>query len=140
MIPTLCTSLEELDEPEAKASLIWILGEYASKIDNADELIGSFLDNYAEEPIQVRSLCFLEDVTDKVRVGPTASVDGGRETVPSKTRGSSSPRPTSTGARNQDCRLARLAGSSVHPMATSLFRYGGCQGASRPLSAVLQSD
>lgn len=54
IIPTLCTSLEELDEPEAKASLIWILGEYASKIDNADELIGSFLDNYAEEPIQVQ--------------------------------------------------------------------------------------
>lgn len=43
-----------MDEPEAKASLIWILGEYADKIDNADELIGSFLENYAEEPIQVR--------------------------------------------------------------------------------------
>lgn len=54
IIPTLCASLEELDEPEAKASLIWILGEYAAKIDNADELIGTFLDNYAEEPIQVQ--------------------------------------------------------------------------------------
>ncbi|KAK4704292.1 AP-1 complex subunit beta-1, partial [Phenoliferia sp. Uapishka_3] len=54
IIPTLCASLEELDEPEAKASLIWILGEYADKIENADELIGSFLDNYAEEPIQVQ--------------------------------------------------------------------------------------
>ncbi len=54
IIPTLCASLDELDEPEAKASLIWILGEYADKIDNADELIGSFLDNYSEEPIQVQ--------------------------------------------------------------------------------------
>ncbi|SGY55547.1 BQ5605_C006g04043 [Microbotryum silenes-dioicae] len=54
IIPTLCASLDELDEPEAKASLIWILGEYASKIDNAAELIGSFLTNYAEEPIQVQ--------------------------------------------------------------------------------------
>ncbi|ORY54077.1 Adaptor protein complex beta subunit [Leucosporidium creatinivorum] len=54
IIPTLCASLDELDEPEAKASLIWILGEYADKIDNADELIGSFLENYAEEPIQVQ--------------------------------------------------------------------------------------
>ncbi|GAA5888875.1 hypothetical protein JCM5296_005025 [Sporobolomyces johnsonii] len=54
IIPTLCASLDELDEPEAKASLIWILGEYASKIDNADELIGSFLDNYADEPVQVQ--------------------------------------------------------------------------------------
>lgn len=55
IIPTLCASLDELDEPDAKASLIWILGEYADKIDNADELIGGFLENYAEEPIQVGS-------------------------------------------------------------------------------------
>ncbi|SCZ94671.1 BZ3500_MvSof-1268-A1-R1_Chr12-3g04035 [Microbotryum saponariae] len=54
IIPTLCASLDELDEPEAKASLIWILGEYASNIDNAAELIGSFLTNYGEEPIQVQ--------------------------------------------------------------------------------------
>ncbi|KAM0786162.1 hypothetical protein ACM66B_006969 [Microbotryomycetes sp. NB124-2] len=54
IIPTLCASLDSLDEPEAKASLIWILGEYADKIDNADELIGSFLDTYTEEPIQVQ--------------------------------------------------------------------------------------
>ncbi|KAM0748019.1 clathrin binding protein [Meredithblackwellia eburnea MCA 4105] len=54
IIPTLCASLDELDEPEAKASLIWILGEYADKIDNADELIGGFLVGYEEEPIQVQ--------------------------------------------------------------------------------------
>ncbi|KAK4051465.1 beta-adaptin [Microbotryomycetes sp. JL221] len=54
IIPTLCASLDSLDEPEAKASLIWILGEYSDKIDNADELIGSFLDTYTEEPIQVQ--------------------------------------------------------------------------------------
>jgi AP-1 complex subunit beta-1 len=27
--------LESLDEPEAKASMIWIIGEYAERIDNA---------------------------------------------------------------------------------------------------------
>ncbi|BGP19785.1 hypothetical protein JCM10213_006447 [Rhodosporidiobolus nylandii] len=54
IIPTLCASLDELDEPEAKASLIWILGEYADKISNASELIGSFLDTYADEPVQVQ--------------------------------------------------------------------------------------
>lgn len=57
IIPTLCASLDELDEPEAKASLIWILGEYASQISNADELISTFLDNYSEEPIQVQLQC-----------------------------------------------------------------------------------
>jgi vesicle coat complex subunit len=46
--------LEELDEPEAKSSLIWILGEYSSKIENASELISTFLDTYSDEPVQVQ--------------------------------------------------------------------------------------
>ena len=41
IIPTLCASLEDLDEPEAKASLIWILGEYAEKIDNSEDVLAS---------------------------------------------------------------------------------------------------
>jgi vesicle coat complex subunit len=45
--------LEELDEPEAKTSLIWIIGEYADKIDNADELLGIFVDSFTEESYQV---------------------------------------------------------------------------------------
>jgi AP-1 complex subunit beta-1 len=45
--------LEELDEPEAKASLIWIIGEYAEKIDNADELLGTFLEAFKEESYPV---------------------------------------------------------------------------------------
>jgi len=54
VIPTLCANLEELDEPEAKASLIWIIGEYASKIENADELLGIFVDTFTEEAYAVQ--------------------------------------------------------------------------------------
>ncbi|KAH8832832.1 adaptin N terminal region-domain-containing protein [Flagelloscypha sp. PMI_526] len=54
VIPTLCANLDELDEPEAKASLIWIIGEYASKIDNADELLGIFVDSFTEESYAVQ--------------------------------------------------------------------------------------
>ncbi|PWY98869.1 putative adapter-related protein complex 1 beta 1 subunit [Testicularia cyperi] len=54
IIPTLCSNLEELDEPEAKASLIWILGEYAEKISNAEELLSLFLDTFTDEPYQVQ--------------------------------------------------------------------------------------
>ncbi|KAG1816365.1 adaptin N terminal region-domain-containing protein [Suillus subaureus] len=54
VIPTLCANLEELDEPEAKTSLIWIIGEYADKIDNADELLGIFVDSFIEESYQVQ--------------------------------------------------------------------------------------
>ena len=46
--------MDELDEPEAKASLIWIIGEYARKIDNADELLGIFVDTFTEESYPVR--------------------------------------------------------------------------------------
>ncbi|KAF9784780.1 adaptin N terminal region-domain-containing protein [Thelephora terrestris] len=58
IIPTLCANLDELDEPEAKASLIWIIGEYANKIDNADELLGIFVDTFMEEsyPVQLQTL------------------------------------------------------------------------------------
>ncbi|RCH88656.1 beta-adaptin, partial [Rhizopus stolonifer] len=54
IIPTLCENLEALDEPEAKGSLIWIIGEYAERIDNADDLISIFLDNFKEENAQVQ--------------------------------------------------------------------------------------
>jgi len=54
VIPTLCANLEELDEPEAKASLIWIVGEYSNKIDNADELLSVFVDAFTEESYSVQ--------------------------------------------------------------------------------------
>jgi AP-1 complex subunit beta-1 len=49
IIPTLCQCIDELDEPNARASLIWIVGEYAEKIDNAGEILGNFVDTFAEE-------------------------------------------------------------------------------------------
>ncbi|CAG8561878.1 19734_t:CDS:2, partial [Racocetra fulgida] len=54
IIPTLCQNLDALDEPEAKASLIWIIGEYAERIENADELIVTFLDTFRDENSQVQ--------------------------------------------------------------------------------------
>jgi len=54
VLTALCESLESLDEPEAKASMIWILGEYAEKIDNVDELLDSFLANFHDEPAIVQ--------------------------------------------------------------------------------------
>ncbi|KAF9283891.1 beta-adaptin [Mortierella alpina] len=54
IIPTLCQNLDSLDEPEAKGSLIWIIGEYAERIENADELIENFLETFLEENSQVQ--------------------------------------------------------------------------------------
>jgi len=53
VIATLCENLDSLDEPEARAAMIWIVGEYAERIDNADELLESFLDGFHDESTQV---------------------------------------------------------------------------------------
>lgn len=54
IIATLCENLETLDEPEAKASMVWIIGEYAERIDNADELLDSFIEAFDDETAQVQ--------------------------------------------------------------------------------------
>ncbi|GAX83225.1 hypothetical protein CEUSTIGMA_g10651.t1 [Chlamydomonas eustigma] len=54
IIATLCENLDSLDEPEAKASMVWIIGEYAERIDNADELLETFLDTFPEENSMVQ--------------------------------------------------------------------------------------
>lgn len=56
VIPTLCKYIDELDEPTARGSLIWIVGEYAEKINNADEILSGFVDVFAEEFTQVSCL------------------------------------------------------------------------------------
>ena len=53
IIPTLCQCIDELDEPNARSALIWIVGEYAEKISNAAEILGGFVDGFKEEFTQV---------------------------------------------------------------------------------------
>lgn len=48
--------MDSLDEPDARAAMIWIVGEYAERIDNADELLESFLEGFHDESTQVSSL------------------------------------------------------------------------------------
>ncbi|PWW78342.1 Adaptor protein complex beta subunit [Tuber magnatum] len=54
IIPKLCESLDELDEPNARGSLIWVIGEYAEKINNADELLQTFTEGFKDEYTQVQ--------------------------------------------------------------------------------------
>jgi hypothetical protein len=44
----------EYHEPDSKASIIWIVGEYAEKINEAEKLIDSFADSFNEEPDKVK--------------------------------------------------------------------------------------
>jgi AP-2 complex subunit beta-1 len=54
IIGTLCEHLDSLDEPEAKAAMVWVIGQYASRIENSDALLEDFLDSFAEEPVEVQ--------------------------------------------------------------------------------------
>ncbi|KAG6062649.1 AP-1 complex subunit beta-1 [Claviceps aff. humidiphila group G2b] len=54
IIPTLCEYIDELDEPSARGSLIWIVGEYAEKISNADQILEGFVDGFMEEFTQTQ--------------------------------------------------------------------------------------
>lgn len=55
IIPTLCEHLDALEEPEAKAAMIWIVGQFANKIDNADELLEDLLYTFKDDPVEVRN-------------------------------------------------------------------------------------
>lgn len=54
IIGTLCEHLDSLDEPEAKAAMIWVIGQYADRIENSDVLLEDFLDSFLEEPVEVQ--------------------------------------------------------------------------------------
>eukprot|EP00708_Paratrimastix_pyriformis_P002060 GAFH01000798.1.p2 GENE.GAFH01000798.1~~GAFH01000798.1.p2 ORF type:complete len:944 (-),score=481.64 GAFH01000798.1:68-2701(-) len=50
IIVKLCDKLESLDEPEAKAAMIWILGEYSDRIENPDQIFETyFVENFHDE-------------------------------------------------------------------------------------------
>ncbi|CEG73766.1 Putative Podospora anserina S mat genomic DNA chromosome 1, supercontig 6 [Rhizopus microsporus] len=77
IISTLCENLDDLDEPEAKASMIWIIGQYADRIENADQLLDDFLYTFLEEPHEVQ-LALLTATVKLFVQRPTA----GQELVP----------------------------------------------------------
>ncbi|KAI0023112.1 adaptin N terminal region-domain-containing protein [Xylariomycetidae sp. FL0641] len=54
IIGTLCEHLDSLDEPEAKAAMVWVIGQYADRIENSDALLEDFLYSFAEEPVEVQ--------------------------------------------------------------------------------------
>lgn len=54
IISILCQNLDSLDEPEAKSAMIWIIGQYADRIENSDVILDDFLYTFSEEPVEVQ--------------------------------------------------------------------------------------
>ena len=94
IIPDLCKCIDELDEPNARGSLIWIVGEYAEKITNAADILAGFVDGFMEEFTQVRAevlrICWtlLTQLIDT-----TPDIDRRREALPQEVERHSSSGP-----------------------------------------------
>lgn len=54
IIGAVIQNIDELDEPEAKAAIIWIIGQYADRIENSDGLLQDYLATFHDEPIEVQ--------------------------------------------------------------------------------------
>jgi len=54
VIGVLCEHLDSLDEPEAKAAMIWIIGQYAGRIANSADLLEDFLFSFKDETYEVQ--------------------------------------------------------------------------------------
>lgn len=73
-IPYVCNNLEDIEEPEARAAAVWIIGEYSPKIPNAVELLQPYVQQFLEES----SLVQLQLVTACVKLylhNPSSSGD-----------------------------------------------------------------
>ena len=54
IITTVIQNIDELDEPEAKAAVIWIIGQYADRIDNSDAFLQDYLATFHDESVEVQ--------------------------------------------------------------------------------------
>ncbi|KAJ3335783.1 AP-1 complex subunit beta-1 [Gonapodya sp. JEL0774] len=54
IVPILCQHTENLEEPVAKAALIWLVGEHAERVENSAQLLNGYLENFKEEYPQVQ--------------------------------------------------------------------------------------
>jgi vesicle coat complex subunit len=64
IIQTLCDHLESIDEPEAKAALIWVIAEYAERIEGAVSLLEYFLQDFKDQVPRVQ----LQLLTSAVKI------------------------------------------------------------------------
>ena len=49
VIVPICNAMDLLEQPLARASLIWVVGEYAQVIENAEALLDLYVDSFHDE-------------------------------------------------------------------------------------------
>ena len=127
IIPILCENLGLLDEPEAKAAIIWIVGQYAERIENAEELMENLTYSFLEESTEVRSTFIGPQLTDGLPTGSTSSRDGLSQVLYSTAQPRPEARAEGAQVGNRRHRQPRLAGPRVHVLAPSCDECGCCE-------------
>jgi hypothetical protein len=64
VLTTVCSSIERLKQPEAKAAAVWLIGEFCRIIENSDVLLDPFIDVFHDES----SLVQLQILTATVKL------------------------------------------------------------------------
>lgn len=54
IIVTLCNAMAVLEDPESKAAMIWVVGEYAERITNSVDILNQFFELFQDEPLSVQ--------------------------------------------------------------------------------------
>lgn len=54
LVKDIMDQMTRIDEPESKSAFIWILGEYAHKIEGAEEKLKFFIDSFSDQSTPVR--------------------------------------------------------------------------------------
>lgn len=129
IIPTLCKYIDELDEPEARGALIWIVGEYAEKISNADDILSGFVEGFMDENTQV-SCSFVRGKATLANVAlpdTTPNPHSCRQALPKETGQQPNPCAASPPASNCRERQPRHPRSRLRLLASSFWRPGRCQ-------------
>ena len=49
VIVPMCSVMDLIEDPEAKASMMWVIGEYSTIIDNSADLLDAFIDSFHDE-------------------------------------------------------------------------------------------
>lgn len=54
LLAEVCKHIKDIDEPEAKSALVWIIGEYIEIITNGNRFLASYLEGFSEETTSVQ--------------------------------------------------------------------------------------
>lgn len=72
IIAQLCEAAEQIDEPEAKAALVWIIGEHADRIPSVVQMLNVIAESMDEETIPVQLQILTACVKTYLLCGPEA--------------------------------------------------------------------